>query len=90
MCCPACATYVNLRQGQFDEETVPVEIPSKRGSPTIISKDEEFTNVSMGWYEGFVAINFLLAADVIVHNRLKCLPVVGLFPIKCPPPNNLY
>lgn len=40
-----CSTRVH-QQGNFDEETVPVEIQSKRGPPTIISKDEEYTNVS--------------------------------------------
>eukprot|EP00752_Nemacystus_decipiens_P012171 g10789.t1 len=34
-------------KGNFDEETVPVEILSKRGPPTIVSKDEEFTNIDL-------------------------------------------
>ena len=31
--------------GQFDEEVIPVEIPSKKGDPIIVSKDEEPWNV---------------------------------------------
>ncbi|WP_194766465.1 acetyl-CoA C-acyltransferase [Tamlana sp. I1] len=33
--------------GKFDNEVVPVEVPQRRGEPLVISKDEEFTNVSM-------------------------------------------
>lgn len=33
--------------GKFDNEVVPVEVPQRRGEPTIVSKDEEFTNVKL-------------------------------------------
>ncbi|MFL5742739.1 MAG: acetyl-CoA C-acyltransferase [Flavisolibacter sp.] len=32
-------------QGRFNEEVVPVEIPSKKGEPVVVSKDEEPWNV---------------------------------------------
>ena len=32
-------------EGRFNEEIVPVEIPSKKGEPTIVAKDEEPWNV---------------------------------------------
>lgn len=75
---PCAARLVSLsrirQQGSFDEETVAVEIPSKRGPPTIIGKDEEYTNVSMGW-------DYLSTIDVFMHKRLKCVSVAGLFPL---------
>jgi len=33
--------------GKFDKEIVPVAVPQRKGDPIIISKDEEFTNVSL-------------------------------------------
>lgn len=33
--------------GKFDNEIVPVEVPQRRGEPIIVTKDEEFGNVSM-------------------------------------------
>jgi acetyl-CoA acetyltransferase family protein len=33
--------------GKFDNEIVPVPVPQRKGDPIIISKDEEFTNVSL-------------------------------------------
>ncbi len=33
--------------GKFDNEVVPVEVPQRRGDAIIVSKDEEYTNVSM-------------------------------------------
>ena len=33
--------------GKFDYEVVPVSVPQRRGDATIVSKDEEFTNVKM-------------------------------------------
>jgi acetyl-CoA C-acetyltransferase len=35
------------REGKFDNEIVPVSVPQRKGEPIIISKDEEFTNVSL-------------------------------------------
>ena len=34
-------------EGKFDSEVVPVAVPQRKGEPIIISKDEEFTNVSL-------------------------------------------
>ena len=34
-------------EGKFDEEVVPVEVPQRRGDAIIVSKDEEFSNVSL-------------------------------------------
>ena len=34
-------------EGKFDNEIVPVAVPQRKGEPIIISKDEEFTNVSI-------------------------------------------
>jgi len=34
-------------EGKFDNEIVPVAVPQRKGEPIIISKDEEFTNVSL-------------------------------------------
>ncbi|HKO75679.1 MAG TPA: acetyl-CoA C-acyltransferase [Flavobacterium sp.] len=34
-------------EGKFDKEIVPVAVPQRKGDPIIISKDEEFTNVSL-------------------------------------------
>jgi acetyl-CoA C-acetyltransferase len=33
--------------GKFDNEVVPVEVPQRRGEPIIVSKDEEYTNVTI-------------------------------------------
>jgi acetyl-CoA C-acetyltransferase len=33
--------------GKFDNEIVPVSVPQRKGDPIIISKDEEYTNVSL-------------------------------------------
>jgi acetyl-CoA acetyltransferase family protein len=33
--------------GKFDNEIVPVPVPQRKGDPIIISKDEEFTNVTL-------------------------------------------
>ena len=34
-------------EGKFNNEVIPVAVPQRKGEPTIISKDEEFTNVSL-------------------------------------------
>lgn len=34
-------------EGKFDNEIVPVAVPQRKGEPIIISKDEEYTNVSL-------------------------------------------
>jgi acetyl-CoA C-acetyltransferase len=34
-------------EGKFDAEIVPVSVPQRKGDPIIISKDEEYTNVSL-------------------------------------------
>ncbi|PVX44330.1 acetyl-CoA C-acetyltransferase [Flavobacterium sp. 103] len=34
-------------EGKFDNEIVPVAVPQRKGEPILISKDEEFTNVSL-------------------------------------------
>jgi acetyl-CoA C-acetyltransferase len=34
-------------EGKFDNEIIPVAVPQRKGEPIIISKDEEFTNVSL-------------------------------------------
>lgn len=33
--------------GKFDDEIVPVEVPQRRGDAILVSKDEEYTNVSI-------------------------------------------
>lgn len=33
--------------GKYDNEIVPVPVPQRKGNPIIVSKDEEFTNVSL-------------------------------------------
>lgn len=33
--------------GKFNDEIVPVSVPQRKGDPVIVSKDEEFTNVSL-------------------------------------------
>lgn len=33
--------------GKFDNEIVPVAVPQRKGNPIIVSKDEEFTNVTL-------------------------------------------
>ncbi|WP_397362668.1 acetyl-CoA C-acyltransferase [Olleya sp. R77988] len=35
------------KEGKFNNEVVPVEVPQRRGEPKIVSQDEEFTNVRM-------------------------------------------
>ena len=35
------------KEGRFNEEVVPVEVPQRRGEPIIVSQDEEFTNVKI-------------------------------------------
>src|SRR5690554_1154007 len=35
------------KEGKFNEEIVPVEVPQRRGEPVIVSQDEEFTNVNL-------------------------------------------
>ncbi len=35
------------KNGRFDNEVVPVEVPQRRGEPVVVSEDEEFKNVKM-------------------------------------------
>ncbi len=35
------------KNGKFDNEVVPVEVPQRRGEPIIVTEDEEFKNVKM-------------------------------------------
>ena len=35
------------RTGKFDQEVIPVEIPQRRGEPTILKEDEEYKNVKL-------------------------------------------
>lgn len=35
------------KNGKFDNEVVPVEVPQRRGEPVVVSEDEEFKNVKM-------------------------------------------
>lgn len=35
------------KDGKFDNEVVPVEVPQRKGDPVVISEDEEFKNVRM-------------------------------------------
>ncbi len=35
------------KDGKFNDEVVPVEVPQRRGEPVIVSEDEEFKNVRM-------------------------------------------
>ncbi|MCM4157384.1 acetyl-CoA C-acyltransferase [Gramella sp. AN32] len=35
------------KEGKFDNEVVPVEVPQRRGEPIVINEDEEFKNVKM-------------------------------------------
>lgn len=35
------------KNGKFDSEVVPVEVPQRRGEPIVVSEDEEFKNVKM-------------------------------------------
>lgn len=35
------------KEGKFDNEVIPVEVPQRRGEPVTVSKDEEFTNVQL-------------------------------------------
>ena len=47
-------------QGKFNNEIVPVAVPQRKGDPIIISKDEEFTNVSL---EKIPALNAVFTKD---------------------------
>lgn len=35
------------KEGKFDNEIVPVSVPQRKGDPILLSKDEEFTNVTL-------------------------------------------
>lgn len=35
------------KEGKFDNEVVPVEVPQRRGEPIVVREDEEFKNVKM-------------------------------------------
>lgn len=35
------------KEGKFDNEVVPVEVPQRRGEPVIVKEDEEYKNVKM-------------------------------------------
>ena len=35
------------KEGKFNDEVVPVEVPQRRGEPVIVSEDEEFKNVKL-------------------------------------------
>ncbi len=35
------------KDGKFDQEVVPVEVPQRKGDPVVISEDEEFKNVKL-------------------------------------------
>ncbi|WP_343486681.1 acetyl-CoA C-acyltransferase [Allomuricauda sp. d1] len=35
------------KDGKFDNEVIPVEVPQRRGEPVVVSEDEEFKNVKM-------------------------------------------
>ena len=35
------------KDGKFDNEVVPVEVPQRKGDPVVVSEDEEFKNVRM-------------------------------------------
>lgn len=35
------------KEGKFDNEVIPVEVPQRRGEPIIVSEDEEFKNVKI-------------------------------------------
>ncbi|PKR81023.1 acetyl-CoA C-acyltransferase [Brumimicrobium salinarum] len=35
------------KEGKFNDEIVPVEVPQRRGEPVIVSEDEEFKNVKL-------------------------------------------
>ncbi|MAP81101.1 MAG: acetyl-CoA C-acyltransferase [Aequorivita sp.] len=35
------------KDGKFNDEVVPVEVPQRRGEPVVVSEDEEFKNVKM-------------------------------------------
>jgi acetyl-CoA C-acetyltransferase len=47
-------------EGKFDNEIVPVAVPQRKGDPIIISKDEEFTNVSL---EKIPSLNAVFTKD---------------------------
>ncbi len=35
------------KEGKFDNEVVPVEVPQRKGDPVVVSEDEEFKNIRM-------------------------------------------
>lgn len=35
------------KEGKFEDEVVPVEVPQRRGEPVIVKEDEEFKNIKM-------------------------------------------
>lgn len=39
--------FVEILQGKFAEEVVPVEIAGKKGDKVIVNKDEEYTNINI-------------------------------------------
>jgi len=47
-------------EGKFDNEIIPVAVPQRKGEPVIISKDEEFTNVSL---EKIPSLNAVFTKD---------------------------
>lgn len=47
-------------EGKFDNEIVPVTVPQRKGDPIIISKDEEFTNVTL---EKIPSLNAVFTKD---------------------------
>ncbi len=48
------------REGKFDTEIVPVAVPQRKGDPMIVSKDEEYTNVSL---ERIPSLNAVFTKD---------------------------
>ncbi len=58
--------------GRFDNEIVPVNVPQRRGDDVIVSKDEEFTNVSLdkipGLRPAFVKDGTITAANASTLN----------------------
>ncbi|WP_310558048.1 acetyl-CoA C-acyltransferase [Flavobacterium sp.] len=47
-------------QGKFDNEIVPVAVPQRKGDPILVSKDEEYTNVSL---ERIPSLNAVFTKD---------------------------
>ncbi|AOW10470.1 acetyl-CoA C-acyltransferase [Flavobacterium gilvum] len=47
-------------EGKFDNEVVPVAVPQRKGDPIVISKDEEYTNVSL---EKIPSLNAVFTKD---------------------------